>query len=82
MRIARITGRRQMDWRKNFVDAMFTKSKKILNFKVVEQKEERNKNTHKRRERKDGIEDPGPDTTDQTFCRTHFTAYDSLRGKL
>ena len=82
MRIARITGRRQLDWRKYFVDAMFTKSKKILNFKVVEQEEERNKNTRKRREGKNGSEDPGPEITDQTFCRTHFTAYDSLRGKL
>ena len=53
---------------------MFTKSKKILNFKVVEQKEERNKNTHKRRERKNGSEDPGPEITDQTFCRTQFRA--------
>ena len=27
-------------------------------------------------------EDPRPDTPDQALCRTHLTAYDSLRGKL
>ena len=26
--------------------------------------------------------DPRPDTPDQALCRTHLTAYDSLRGKL
>ena len=41
MRIARIRGRRQMDRRRKFVDAMFTESKIILNFKVVEQREDR-----------------------------------------
>ena len=41
MRIAHIRGRRQMDRRRKFVDAMFTESKIILNFKVVEQREDR-----------------------------------------
>ena len=41
MRIARIRGRRQMDRSRKFVDAMFTESKIILNFKVVEQREDR-----------------------------------------
>ena len=27
-------------------------------------------------------EDPRPDTPDQALCRTHLTAFDSLRGKL
>ena len=26
--------------------------------------------------------DPRPDTPDQALCRTHLTAFDSLRGKL
>ena len=30
-------------------------------------------------ERKDGSEDPGPDTTDQTSCRTHFPPGEALK---
>ena len=61
------------------------KRKNLLNFNVVERREDRRnvriKKAHtKERERKDGGEDLGPDTTDQTFCR--FPPGEALKGSV